>query len=220
MSTALRLDGKRFGRLLVIKRDPNHSPKKTWWHCLCDCGERTIVRGNRLTAGVTKSCGCWQRELSSMRCASREFSHGMASTITGRSWYSMMTRCRNPKWDTYARYGANGVKVCSRIAGSPQALIDLIGERPSKDHSLDRKNSRGHYSCGMCSDCARNDWPMNLRWATTKEQHRNASSNRRITFNGETRCMSEWAELYGIEYGKFRGRIKRGWSMAHALAVP
>ena len=217
-TTALKLEGKRFGRLLVLNRNTAYSPRKTYWDCRCDCGELATVRGIRLTHGITRSCGCLARELSGRRLTSKLLSHGQSRTITARSWYGMMTRCRNPKWDTYARYGAKGVKVCSRIAESPQALIDLIGDRPSKDHSLDRKNSRGHYSCGMCSDCARKDWPMNIRWATAKEQHRNASSNHRITFNGETRCMSEWAELYGVDYGKFRGRIKRGWPMERAVA--
>lgn len=217
MSTALQLDGKRFGRLLVLKRDPNHATKKTWWHCKCDCGAEAVIRGNRLTAGMTRSCGCLQRELSAERGAARSFSHGLARTITARSWYGMMTRCRNPKWDTYKKYGAKGVKVCERIASSPQVLIDLIGERPSRIFSLDRKNSRGHYSCGMCRECAINGWPMNIRWATDKEQHRNASTNRMIVFNRQNRCMAEWAEIFGVNYRKFRERIASGWTMEEAI---
>ena len=34
------------------------SQRVTWWECLCECGKRKTIRGNRLTAGETISCGC------------------------------------------------------------------------------------------------------------------------------------------------------------------
>ena len=55
------LTGKRFGKLLVIKRikPPAHLKSKgdTFWKCLCGCGNITIVRGYSLR-NKTKSCGC------------------------------------------------------------------------------------------------------------------------------------------------------------------
>lgn len=54
--------GKRFGRLTVIKREPNHitpgGQKKAMWLCVCDCGNETIVSSQDLKDGHTKSCGC------------------------------------------------------------------------------------------------------------------------------------------------------------------
>lgn len=217
-TTALKLEGKRFGRLLVIKRDTTYGPRKTYWHCKCDCGRRPVIRGTRLMRGTTRSCGCWRREASAMRGRSQKFSHGLARTITGRTWYSMMTRCRNIKWDAYTHYGAKGIKVCERIASTPQALIDLIGERPSLKYSLDRKNNRGHYSCGLCADCATNDWSMNIRWATAKEQKRNTSYNRMITVNGQTRCCAEWAEIYGLDRHTVLSRLNNGWTPEESVS--
>jgi hypothetical protein len=48
--------GQRFGRLIV--ENLSHINKHAFWNCLCDCGNRTAVRGRNLTVGSTKSCGC------------------------------------------------------------------------------------------------------------------------------------------------------------------
>lgn len=53
------LTGKRFGHLLVIERDyENSPPKKPYWICQCDCGNKTSVFGSYLRTGDTTSCGC------------------------------------------------------------------------------------------------------------------------------------------------------------------
>jgi hypothetical protein len=46
------LEGKRFGNLLVVKRD-----KVDKWECVCDCGRKSKPRGHRLINGISKSCG-------------------------------------------------------------------------------------------------------------------------------------------------------------------
>ena len=47
------ITGKRFGRLVVIKRiDSKHLL------CICDCGTEVVVSYGNLTSGNTKSCGC------------------------------------------------------------------------------------------------------------------------------------------------------------------
>jgi len=57
----INLTGKRFGKLAVIKKvkPPMHLKSRgdTFWECLCDCGNKTIVRGYSLR-NKTKSCGC------------------------------------------------------------------------------------------------------------------------------------------------------------------
>lgn len=53
------LTGKRFGRLTVVKKsDKNPKDYKTYWDCVCDCGNETTVLLTYLTSGETKSCGC------------------------------------------------------------------------------------------------------------------------------------------------------------------
>lgn len=53
------LQGKRFGRLVVLGRAENspHAPKSVMWLCRCDCGTEKKIRADQLGSG-TKSCGC------------------------------------------------------------------------------------------------------------------------------------------------------------------
>lgn len=57
------LSGKIFGRLTVLGRsDKRHGDKKIKWRCLCECGNIRNVWSISLKHGITKSCGCYNRE--------------------------------------------------------------------------------------------------------------------------------------------------------------
>ncbi len=58
------LEGKRFGRLVVLNREENDGTQPMW-RCLCDCGKEVIVKGNNLRRGYTQSCGCYAKDRSS-----------------------------------------------------------------------------------------------------------------------------------------------------------
>ena len=51
------LKGKRYGRLTVLALAPEHTNGMARWLCRCDCNRETVVRGNNLRNGNTKSCG-------------------------------------------------------------------------------------------------------------------------------------------------------------------
>ena len=66
-TTMKDLTNQRFGRLLVLRRDPE---KKTnngsiLWICQCDCGNIVSVSSGRLRNGTTQSCGCYAKQRSS-----------------------------------------------------------------------------------------------------------------------------------------------------------
>lgn len=54
------LTGRRFGRWLVIEREPGYGAAK--WRCRCDCGTERAVLARNLKSGATLSCGCLNRE--------------------------------------------------------------------------------------------------------------------------------------------------------------
>ena len=60
MAKGKDLTGRRFGRLTVISlnEEVTKQKKRSYWNCLCDCGNVVVVRGSSLTGGDTKSCGC------------------------------------------------------------------------------------------------------------------------------------------------------------------
>jgi len=53
------VSGKRFGKLIALKRVPNNRiPRATTWLCICDCGTEKIIRLHDMKSGHVRSCGC------------------------------------------------------------------------------------------------------------------------------------------------------------------
>jgi hypothetical protein len=189
--------GQRFGRLVVKGMASRDSRGKYLWLCDCDCGQRTIVSGDNLRSGHTKSCGCLRGE-----------NHGRAGTSLYKLWSEMKRRCNNPNSEKYANYGGRGIRVCDKWADSFEAFRQDVGPRPSSRHSLDRIDNNGDYE------------PGNVRWATPIEQANNTRCNRRLTFRGETATMAEWGRRVDISPVTLHMRLKRGWSVKRALTEP
>lgn len=61
------LTGKIFGRLTVIDRASDIRKGVPRWNCLCECGNKCVVTAGNLRSGHTKSCGCYDREMTSQR---------------------------------------------------------------------------------------------------------------------------------------------------------
>jgi len=56
------LTGKKFGKLLVLKRAEKKPNSRTLrWECLCDCGKTKIINGSDLKRKYTVSCGCYAK---------------------------------------------------------------------------------------------------------------------------------------------------------------
>lgn len=202
----LDLVGRRFGKLMVtqfdgIKAFP--SGVKTVWKCVCDCGNEVSVYGSALTNKNrgTKSCGCEARRVT----GERSKTHGMTGTRAYRIWQAMHNRCRNSKVANYAIYGGRGIKVCERWNSFENFIADM-GDPPN-GYSIDRIDNDGDY------------YPENCRWASRTEQARNKSTNRRLTLNGETRLLVEWAEQLGIDQASLRERLDK-WPLEAALTTP
>lgn len=58
MVKAIDETGNKYGKLRVLTRAPNTKLAAAQWYCICDCGNPTIVKGNYLRSGNTRSCGC------------------------------------------------------------------------------------------------------------------------------------------------------------------
>lgn len=125
-----------------------------------------------------------------------------------QTWIEIKRRCHDSTRHDYPRYGGRGIKVCYEWLISFQAFLNHVGKRPSKNHSLDRINSNRGYEPGNC------------RWATRKEQGRNKSNNRLITYKNQTLCLSEWCELLGIKRHVIKCRLSLGWTVEKAFETP
>jgi hypothetical protein len=104
-----------------------------------------------------------------------------------------------------------------------QAFYSDVGPLPAPGMSIDRKDNDGNYSCGKCEQCIENKWPMNVQWATRREQQTNMRSNVRITHNGETLCVSEWARRAAVPITAstlWRRLFVSQWDLDRALSTP
>lgn len=125
-------------------------------------------------------------------------------------WVSMLQRCRNPSCESFPNYGGRGITVCERWSGDDglSNFIADMGRKPS-GCSIDRIDNDGPYS------------PENCRWATRKEQQRNRRANCNVTIGTETKCLTEWAEVLGINIKTVYKRIHVfGWEPLRALTEP
>jgi hypothetical protein len=109
----------------------------------------------------------------------------------------MIARCENPREPCYPNYGGRGIRICERWRARFAAFLSDMGERPM-GHSIERINNEGDYEPGNC------------RWATTAEQARNNRRNVRITHDGETLCVQDWAKRTGIDRRTLLWRLRNG----------
>mgnify|MGYP001602710810 CR=1 FL=1 len=208
----INLTGRRFGRLVVIAYAGNSS-----WRCRCDCGNESVVNASNFSR--THSCGCLNKEVASKRMTKHGHSreeHNGGRTITWRRWIAMLGRCYDPSNSSYPNYGGRGITVCSGWKIDYVAFLKDMGECPP-GLTLDRIENSGGYWCGRCDECLTLKRRANCRWATTKEQARNKTTNRLITLNGETFTAVEWAERSGVPYRIVMQRLYHGWNTEDAV---
>lgn len=196
------ITGKRFGNLFVTGYIGSKN-KRTYWACICDCGVEKHIQSGSLISGKTRSCGC--KMLDGIK------RHNDSIKITDRLTYSsfnaMTQRCQNKNNKAYKDYGLRGISICTQWQNNFIQFLNDMGERPTKDHFIERiDNEKGYF-------------PDNCYWATRTEQNRNTRKNIYITYKGITKCISEWAVDLDIKSATIRRRIKKGWCSICVLTV-
>ena len=62
------ITGQKFGRLTVLFEYPDKGKRHdSLWMCQCECGNTAIVSTSCLKGGSTKSCGCYRKEVTSIK---------------------------------------------------------------------------------------------------------------------------------------------------------
>lgn len=124
------------------------------------------------------------------------------------AWKNMQDRCEKELNDSYHRYGARGIKVCKKWKEGFSNFLRDMGRKPTKKHSLDRIDVNGDYS------------PENCRWATTKEQQNNKTTNRVISFLDCCHTLQEWADILEMDKRTLLWRFRAGWNVEDCLTKP
>lgn len=62
------LTGKTFGYLTVVSENNDQEDKKrSYWNCLCKCGNTCVKRTDTLKTTPVPSCGCHKKEATSIQ---------------------------------------------------------------------------------------------------------------------------------------------------------
>lgn len=194
--------GRKYGRLTVLERAPRVVGRTNLrWLCRCECGMETVVDGNELARGGIKSCGCLRRE--------RFLKHGMTGTKVYQAWLHIRSRIFDKRDARYMDYGGRGLTLEPEWAASFEAFYSEIGDPPSDDHTIERKDNSLGYLRGNC------------RWATWLDQANNTRKNVFLDFEGRRMTTSQWAREVGLSPHTLFMRItKYGWSVERALSTP
>lgn len=185
MSKSIDLTGKRFGRLIVLKRADDYFTKSgikiKRWVCVCDCGSEKVVRQNELQSGQTTSCGCYHKEIVS----NLNKKHGLSNKC-GRLyplWKSIKYRCYCKACTAYKNYGERGISMCDEWKNDFVSFYEWAIKNGYKEEktdkgvnilTIDRIDVNGNYE------------PNNCRFVTNAEQ----AKNKRNSIPEEEKCLT------------------------------
>lgn len=193
MSRVRDLTGQKFGRLTVIELVKINN--RSHWLCKCECGKETFVQGGYLTSGHKKSCGCLHDDLSRERLTKMNETHGESKTRLYKIWSDIKKRCYCKTFWAFDRYGGRGITLCDEWHDYTIFRDWCMANGYADSLTIDRIDNNGNYE------------PNNCRWVDRKTQANNKSNVKYITYKGETKSVSEWAETLGVKYSTLYGRI-------------
>lgn len=195
--------GQKIGYLTLLEK-VFYRKNQPAWICKCECGKLRRLGETNLKTRHNTSCGC--------KAHTANLIHGMWKHPLYKKWDTMKRRCYNKTMDSYNRYGGRGIKVCKSWHNFKNFKNDMlesylkhIKKYGRKNTTIERINSNKGYN------------PKNCKWATCKEQSRNTSYNKNITYKGKTMCVAEWAEKLGINKTLLYKRIKYNFPIEEVL---
>ena len=202
MSKLIDLTGKRFGKLTVAKY-----LGKSFWLCKCDCGNEKIIYGNSLKRGLSDSCGCLKsKRLKNKLRIYKDLPYNKEQLRLHKIWEHMQSRCFDKSNNRHHIYGARGIKVCEKWLKFENFYNWAINNGYQNNLTIDRIDNDCDYE------------PFNCRWVTYKEQSRNKRNNRLITYQNQTKCISEWEEITNLPI--YQRLNKLGWSIKKTFTTP
>lgn len=105
------LTNKRFGRVTALYKHKNNTTYNARiWHCKCDCGNEFDTPSSSLLSGHTKSCGCLQSELTSVRSIKNIVGEKFGK-LTVLERYKDNTKDRKARWICLCECGNTSIHL-------------------------------------------------------------------------------------------------------------
>lgn len=201
-SSFKNMEGLHFNNLTVLDEYKTVG-KRIYWKCKCSCGKECWTRMDLLKNKV--SCGCKTKE----KLLEKITKHGKHRTRLYTIYKNMIKRCYCPTFKRFKNYGLRGIKVCDEWIKNKKSFFEwAVSNGYRDDLTIDRVDVNGNYC------------PENCRWITNAEQQKNTTRNHRVTYNGETHCIAEWARITGIPEYRIHSRLKSGWDVNDVFNLP
>lgn len=195
--------GQRFGKLIILNEMdvlilPSGQPNRVF-NCLCDCGNKNIVRLVHLSAGKISSCGC----LGSVR--DNEYRTPIYST------YRAMINRTKENYSQSEYYFYKGISVCEEWKNDFNSFKKwAIDNNHKKGLQLDRIDNDKGYS------------PNNCRLVNSVINANNKSTNLIVLYKGTEysfRLLLDKLNKRG-DWNAIYRRIKSGWEHEKAIDTP
>ena len=121
----------------------------------------------------------------------------------------MCKRCYNKSNDRYYAYGAKGIMVCDEWRNDFHSFAKFaIDNGWNPKLSIERIDVHKGYE------------PDNCTFITMKQQARNKTSNIKINYRDEEKCIAEWCEILGLNDKRTYRRYKLGIRNPEILFYP
>lgn len=146
--------GKKFGRLTAIKplgkvKGYNH------WECICDCGKIVSRRTDCLNQERTKSCGCYNKEITTINNHKRKLPNNGAAKNSLYNKYKWDAKDRNLNFSlTFEQFISLVERNCFYCGIEPQQIN--MKKFNYKYNGIDRINNSIGYRIENCQTLCKN----------------------------------------------------------------
>lgn len=131
--------GEQYGRLTVIEIVEKYKKNQTYCRCICDCGNEKVILASNVKRGLTRSCGCLERESRFARCHDRFYVGEQVNDFTliektdkrarnGSAIWKLQCKCGNIIEASPSQIKHANKKSCGCDYVNP-LLIDLTGQK-------------------------------------------------------------------------------------------
>lgn len=173
---------------------------------VCDCGiEKEYRLFNIIGKVKTKSCGCYNKEVTAER--NKQFAtHGLTGHPLLGVWGTMKSRCYDETDSNYINYGARGVTVCKEWFDDVIVFYEwAIANGWRKGLQID-KDKLSPNRVGVIYS------PETCCFLTPKENMMYRRNSRMVEYKGQKKSLAEWASVLNISYKLLDSRYQAGWT--------
>ena len=185
--------GNQYGCFTVMDkfviRQTQGGARRTYWLCRCRCGDEEYIEVSRLKKSHKQYCS---------KCKPIARRRDRLYMI----YHAMKQRCYTVRCPTYARYGANGIRICDEWLESYEHFESWAISHGYKDNlTIDRIDARKGYA------------PENCQWISLSENSRRANI-------GRHKNKSRVQNMYAISPEGLRCNIDNITRFAHTYHMP